>query len=379
MRNKILFILATFGVMLGLIAAAYFNFHKPTPPPVFSPSPNPYNQGIYASGIIESYQSHGENINVYPEVAGTVRKILITEGQSIKKGTPLLILDDSVQLAATEQQKALMDAAEAQLNQLKAQPRKETLAVLRAQMNATHASLRNVQDQLDKQTRAFRINPHAVSRDALDNAKNAVKIAKANHEVAQRQFELTQAGTWIYDLQTQEKQVASLRKAYLASSALLDKYTIKAPVDGTVLAIGAAMGSYVSPQGAYGTYTQGFQPVLVMGESEGYLEVRSYVDEILIHRLPPLSEMSAQMFLRGTTTHMPLEFVRIQPYVIPKIELSNQRQERVDVRVLPIIFRFEKPKDLALYPGQLVDVYMGERNPPHQLSGVSGKNGGSGS
>jgi hypothetical protein len=40
--------------------------------------------------------------------------------------------------------------------------------------------------------------------------------------------------------------------------------------------------------------------------------------------------------------------------------LSDQRQERVDVRVLPVIFRVEKPKDLNLYPGLLVDIYIGE-------------------
>ncbi len=41
----------------------------------------------------------------------------------------------------------------------------------------------------------------------------------------------------------------------------------------------------------------------------------------------------------------------MQPMVSPKIELSDERQERVDVRVLPIIFKVEKPKDVNLYPG----------------------------
>jgi HlyD family secretion protein len=30
----------------------------------------------------------------------------------------------------------------------------------------------------------------------------------------------------------------------------------------------------------------------------------------------------------------------------------------VDVRVLPVIFRFQRPTDVAVYPGQLVDVYI---------------------
>jgi HlyD family secretion protein len=47
--------------------------------------------------------------------------------------------------------------------------------------------------------------------------------------------------------------------------------------------------------------------------------------------------------------------------VSPKIALSNQRQERVDLRVLPLIFRFRNQPALNLYPGQLVDVYVGKR------------------
>jgi HlyD family secretion protein len=50
----------------------------------------------------------------------------------------------------------------------------------------------------------------------------------------------------------------------------------------------------------------------------------------------------------------------VQPYVSPKIELSNEKQEQVDLRVLPVIFRFEK-KDAPVYPGQMVDVYIGKQ------------------
>jgi HlyD family secretion protein len=66
------------------------------------------------------------------------------------------------------------------------------------------------------------------------------------------------------------------------------------------------------------------------------------------------------MSVRGSNTKVPLTYVRMQPVVSPKIELSDQRLEKVDVRVLPVIFRLEKPQDLTLYPGQLVDIYIGE-------------------
>jgi HlyD family secretion protein len=147
----------------------------------------------------------------------------------------------------------------------------------------------------------------------------------------------------------------------MASDALLAKYTLKAPADGVILSINASVGSYISSQGAYGTYTQGFGPVIVMGSSDAYMGVRCYIDEVLIHRLPQPAQMNARMFIQGTGINIPLEYVRVQPYVSPKIELSNQRTERVDVRVLPVIFKFERPKDFHVYPGQLVDVYIGEK------------------
>ncbi len=361
MRNKVLFTLAIIGLIAGLISAFIYGMQKKPQPPVFNPASNPYAKGIYSSCITESYQNNGANINIYPEVAGTIVKIPVAEGDVVSQGTSLLILDDSVQRATAEQLKSQAEAARTLLEELKAQPRKENLEVAKAQVEAANAGLRTTQDQLDKLKKSYQLNAKSVSKDTLDNAENAVRGAKANLEVARKQYELTKAGAWIYDIRNQEKQYNALSKAYAASNSLLAKYSIKSPVEGVVLSINTAVGSYVSPQGAYDTYTQGFSPVIVMGSPQDYIGVRCYVDEILIHKMPQVSRINAQMFIRGTDIRIPLEYVRVQPYVSPKIELSNQRTERVDVRVLPVIFRFERPKSMNIYPGQLVDVYIGEK------------------
>jgi HlyD family secretion protein len=310
-RNKIIFILAIAGLFIGLVSAYILGIEKKPMPPAFNPASNPYAEGIYANGIIESYQSNGANINIYPEVPGTIRRIFVSEGSLVKKGTPLILIDDSVQRATVEQQRAQIDLAA--------------------------ASLKTAEDQLDKQKRSAELEPRSVSKSDMDNAVNAVNVAKANIEVIRKQYELVQT--------------------------VLSKYAIKAPADGTILSVNTAVGSYISSQGSYDTYTQGYSPILVMGSSQAYMAVRCYIDEILISRLPPASHMHAQMFIRGTNITIPLEYVRVQPYVSPKIQLSNQRTERVDVRVLPVIFRFRMPeeKTVDLYPGQLVDVYIGDR------------------
>ncbi|HVX93748.1 MAG TPA: biotin/lipoyl-binding protein [Polyangia bacterium] len=359
MRNRILFSIVALGIVAGLVSAYVYARPQRPLPPAFNPAPNPFGQGIYANGIIESYQSNGANVNLYPEVAGTITKVLVTEGQSVKQGAPLFVVDDSVQRALVAQQEAQAGASRTVLEELRAQPRKETLAVARAQVEMAAATLKSAEDQRAKQARAFALDPRAVSKDALDNVENAAKVARANLDVVSRQFELTKAGAWKFDVRNQEKQLEAVTKAAAASAALLAKYTIRAPSDGVVLSLRAAVGSYVSPQGAYDTYTQSFGPAAVMANARTYLGVRCYVDEILIPRLPAAERMQAKMFIRGTSVSVPLEFVRVQPYVSPKIQLSAERTERVDLRVLPVIFRFEPPKGIELYPGELVDVYVG--------------------
>ena len=361
MKNKLLFALAAIGILGGGVAAYLSGTTQPPLPPAFSPAVNPYRSGIYANGILESDQTSGANINVYPEVAGTVQQILVAEGQEVRKGDALLAIDDSVQRATVEQLESQAQAASTLLEELKAQPRKETLDVAEAQVVSAQAALKTAQDSLDKQQAAYDLNPKTVSKDALDGALNAVATAKANLEVACRQRDLTKAGAWVYEVRNQEKQANALFKSYNSASALLAKYTLRAPKDAVVLAIRPIVGSYVSPQGAYDSYTQGMGPVLVLGTPSERLNVRCYVDEILVPRLPDPRKMKAQLSVRGSDVKIPLEYVRTQPIVSPKIELSDQRQERVDLRVLPVIFRVrEKPKGVNLYPGQLVDVYIAD-------------------
>jgi HlyD family secretion protein len=293
--NTIIFVLSIIGILAGLIGAYIFGIQRKAQPPVFAPVSNPYRSGIYANGIVESYQASGENINIFPEVSGPIVKVLVKEGQQVSAGAVLFTIDDSVQKATVE---------------------------------LAQANLKVAQDQYDKDRASWDIDPKSISKDVLDTAKDTVDQAAA---------------------------------AVKAANALLKKYTLKAPINGIVLAVNAAVGSYVSSQGDYDTYTELFNPLVVMGAPQEYMSVRCYVDEILISRLPSAFHIKAQMSITGTNIKIPLEFVRIQPYISPKIELSNEKQEQVDLRVLPVIFRFEKG-DAPVYPGQMVDVYIGSDN-----------------
>jgi HlyD family secretion protein len=359
-RNNVIFGLAIVGLIGALVAAFLFGVQRKAQPPVFAPVSSPYDSAIYANGIIESDQSSGSNVNIYPEVSGPVTKVFIHEGQEVAAGAPLFTIDDSIQRANTEELRLQAEASLSVLNELKAEPRPETLAVSAAQVGQAESNLKAAKDQYDKDRASFDIDPKSVSRDVLDTAEDATKQAASGLDVARKQYELTRAGAWSYDVANQEKQYGALLQAYEAAKALLVKYTVKAPIAGVVLSVYATLGSYVSSQGAFDPYTEAFDQPVIMSPPQEYLAVRCYVDEILVSRLPTKWHIEATMSPTGTDLKVPLEFVRVQPYVSPKIELSNERQERVDLRVLPVIFRFQK-QDIPVYPGQLVDVYIGTK------------------
>jgi HlyD family secretion protein len=360
MSSRNILIIAAAGVVLALVVAFLLNRPTRPQPPAFQPAANPYAQAIYAEGMVESSASSGENTNVFPEVPGPVVAIYAKEGQQVRAGEPLFAIDDSVQRAAVEQERLQAQAALAQLNELKAEPRRETLAVSVAQLDQAKANLTQLVHVEEKTLRSAQLDPRSVSKETLDSAIDAAKTAQEAVTVAQRNLDLTKAGAWTYDIQNQQAQFEALTHAYQSGGALLAKYVVRAPADGAVLAMNAGKGDYVSAQGAYDSYTQAYEPAAVLSPNPGTLAVRCYVDEILLNRLPRGANIKAEMIIRGSGAHVPLQFVRVQPYVTPKIELSDERQERVDVRVLPVIFDFRADPALKLYPGMLVDVYINE-------------------
>src|SRR5277367_5873570 len=188
MRSKAIFMASGIGLAFALVSAFIANQQPKALPPAFNPAANPYAKGIYANGIIESVQAQGENINIYPEVPGPITQVLAAEGAKVRKGDLLLTIDDSVQRATTEQQRSQAEAAKALLEELQAEPRREALAVATAQVDNALATLKNAQDQLAKQEQSYAIEAKSVSRDTLDNARNAEKMAATNLEVVQKQY-----------------------------------------------------------------------------------------------------------------------------------------------------------------------------------------------
>jgi HlyD family secretion protein len=128
----------------------------------------------------------------------------------------------------------------------------------------------------------------------------------------------------------------------------LERLTVLAPRDGTILQVNIRAGEYASatPKTA----------AMVLGDVD-HLQVRADVDEQNASRLQ--EGQMARAYLKGDTTKpIELNFVRIEPYVVPKVSLTGASTERVDTRVLQVIYAFDRPKDRPVYVGQQVDVFV---------------------
>ncbi len=82
---------------LAILVGAYFGIRALT---------NKDNGALTASGTIESTV-----VNVSPEMAGKVKEVLLDEGQPVKAGDPLFVLDDSLLAAQRQVAQSGVDAA----------------------------------------------------------------------------------------------------------------------------------------------------------------------------------------------------------------------------------------------------------------------------
>src|SRR5205823_9978315 len=124
--------------------------------------------------------------------------------------------------------------------------------------------------------------------------------------------------------------------------------TVRARGDGVVLQSKVRLGQYAQT-GAIA------EPLMVFGAGKR-LHVRAAIDENDAWRVR--SGTPAIAHLRGNSRiSFPLEFVRFEPYVIPKKSLTGDVTERVDTRALEVIYRFREP-NTRVFDGQQLDIFI---------------------
>lgn len=342
-RTYLIPLLAIAGMAFAVYTVVKSSAPQAPALPVVEPPTAPFNAFVAGSGIIEAAT---QNIAVGTPVGGTVTDVRVTVGDSVKAGEVLFQIDSRDLQAQLAVRQAQLATAEQNLVLLRSSPRPEEIPPAEARVSAARMLREDAQNQFDLFEKIS--DPRARSEDELSRRRFALATSEARLAEAQAALTLLKAGTWAPQLAVAEAEVAKARADVRAIEIESERRLIRMPVDGKVLQVNIRRGEF-APAGVMST------PLMLVGQVDP-LHVRVDVDENDAWRVTKGARATA--FLRGNKDiKTDLKFVRAEPYVIPKRSLTGEATERVDTRVLQLIYSFD-PAALPVYVGQQMDVYI---------------------
>jgi HlyD family secretion protein len=262
------------------------------------PSPPPSSAYAQTVAAVGLVETSTENIAIGTQIAGIVTDIYVDVGSRVKAGDPLFSIDSRATRAELATRQAAVQVAEAALAEAKYQ--------LSLGERLTNQQVLSVEE----------------------NKNRGFAAQKAEAQLAQARAQLK-------SIETE-----------------LERLTVRAPVDGHVLQVKVHLGEF-APTGVLPT------PLILLG-SVDKLHIRVDVEEHEAWRVRP--EAKATAAVRGNADlKTPVSFVRFEPFVVPKRSLTGDSTERVDTRVLQVIYQIEET-NLPLFVGQQMDVFIDGNN-----------------
>ncbi|MDX5481816.1 MAG: HlyD family efflux transporter periplasmic adaptor subunit [Hymenobacteraceae bacterium] len=213
------------------------------------------SESVYASGVVKSKNQY----QVYPVVNGIIQQIMVTEGDVVKLGEPLLKVENEAARLSTENARLAAEYARVSANEEKLREAREAIDLARSRMRTDSMLLERQQNLWASQigTRVELEQRELNYKSSLTAYKSAVlryNDLKKDLEFAAKQSQK--------NLQISQTQTAD--------------YTVKSETDGKVYSILKEKGEMVSPQ----------VPVAVIGDADEFL-VELQVDEYDIARVQP--------------------------------------------------------------------------------------------
>ena len=304
---RILVVVAIVGALIALVSVLHGSRSPSVAAPPVASPRAPFASYVAGSGITETGRG---NVAIGTPVAGVVREIDVRVGDRVSAGDPLFRIDD-------RDLQARLQVAQANVAQARAAMEKPTHRL-------------GYLDQLQ------RLDPGVISRemvtDARDDAATAcTALASAKAMAAQLQVEN-------------------------------ERLVVRAPSSGRVLQVNTRVGEFADSSVAT-------KPLMLLGDdTRVYLRVD--IDENDAWRVRP--DAPARAYPRGDPgLSIPLRFEYIEPFLVPKTSLTGQSTERSDLRVLQVVYSFERGR-LPVYLGQQMDAFIKApdvgadgRNGPH--------------
>lgn len=267
---------------------------------------------VAGAGIVEPAS---EVIDIGSALSGLVTDVEVRPGDRVSKGAVLFTVDARAARASLDQASAAIDEA-------------------RAAITEAMTAQRTARKQLDLYRSLA--DPAAVSRAEVIRAEGEEAAATSRIGLA-------------------KARLAAAEAAAATARTEIERLVVRAPIAGEILAVNIRPGEFVATQGGGNS-----QPFIQMGETNP-LHVRVDIDENEVARVA-LGEPAVISPRGAAELHVNATFVRAEPQVVPKRSLTNSAAERVDVRVLQLIYAL--PESDAFRVGQQIDAFIPAKAAP---------------
>jgi multidrug resistance efflux pump len=308
---------------------------------------------IGAAGLVEP---NGEEVAIGAHRSGVIESVKVTAGDTVKAGETLFVLDQRAAKGAVDLRRAELLAAERRRDQTVARTAslKAQVEAARAAANAAQAEMEEWADQLKSGEELLAKGGNAISQREVTRRRNTERSAQARLEEArarivqlEEELKLIAAPNGA-TLAVDEAAVEQARRMLETAEIDLGLLDVRAPINATVLQVNVRPGEFAFA----GTVVT---PLIILGNLDP-LHVRVDIDEGDVSRFSPAA--TAYASLRGQPNErMQLKFVRVEPIIVPKRSLTGAAGERVDTRVLRVIYALPSDSGQA-FSGQQVDVFI---------------------
>jgi HlyD family secretion protein len=238
-RRRLLAI-AALAVLAGLVGWSVwsrFGRREAAPEPVAVPVAvqvpvrGPIRRTVRYSGTLEPRAM----VTVLSKVPGRIERILVSEGDLVKKGQLLVLMEDDVARLQTDQASAALAAAKAQLEKARRGVRPEELASAQATLAAAEKDLADAEAAFQRAERLYADG--AITKAAREEAQAKLRAARTSVENARRSVRMMEQGAGSEEQQMAEAQLASARAQYELAKLNLDNTRVSAPIGGQVAKI----------------------------------------------------------------------------------------------------------------------------------------------
>jgi len=350
MRNALLPLIALGMLLFGANHIRTRQTETPQISPPITPAGSPYPDRVAGAGLIEAAT---ENIAIGTHRPGIVDRVFVRVGQRVRSNDPLFELDTRLVRSQLAVQEARSASSRAELSRLEQLPRTEDIPPAVARREEAEAIVRQWEDEYARQQQLAQ--DKATTESSLVASRQKLAAARADAAEMKAEEERLRAGAWEADKAIARAAVAMAEAEVSQLNIQLDRHRVCTPVlmdeaggvEFTVLQVNVRPGEVVD--------TTSGQALVMLGDVRRK-HVRVDIDE---HDALRFHENGAATgVLRGEVEKtFPLKFIRIEPFVLPKRSLTGDNTERVDTRVLQVLYEITADAD-AIFIGQQMDVFV---------------------